>query len=143
MNDQTQIALARFSQGFSCSQSVFSAFAAQFGIAEDLALKIASPFGGGVARQGEVCGAVTGALMVIALKHGTITPEKKEEIYKISQEFIHRFEEKHGSIVCRKLVGYDISISEEFQQAREKKVFEKNCPALVKDAADIVKLLIE
>ena len=143
MNDQTQIALTRFSQGFSCSQSVFSAFAAEFGIAEDLALKIASPFGGGVARQGEVCGAVTGALMVIALKHGTITPEKKEEIYKISQEFIHRFEEKHGSIVCRKLVGYDISISEEFQKAREEKVFEKNCPGLVKDAAEIVKLLIE
>jgi C_GCAxxG_C_C family probable redox protein len=143
MNDQTQIALTRFNQGFSCSQSVFSAFAAQFGIAEDLALKIASPFGGGVARQGEVCGAVTGALMVIALKHGTITPEKKEEIYKISQEFIHRFEEKHGSIVCRKLVGYDISISEEFQKAREKKVFEKNCPGLVKDAAEIVKSLIE
>jgi C_GCAxxG_C_C family probable redox protein len=143
MNDQTQIALTRFSQGFSCSQSVFSAFAAQFGIAEDLALKIASPFGGGVARQGEVCGAVTGALMVIALKHGTITPENKEEIYKISQEFIHRFEEKHGSIVCRKLVGFDISISEEFQKAREKKVFEKNCPGLVKDAAEIVKSLIE
>ena len=143
MNDQTQIALTRFSQGFSCSQSVFSAFTAQFGIAEDLALKIASPFGGGVARQGEVCGAVTGALMVIALKHGTITPENKEEIYKISQEFIHRFEEKHGSIVCRKLVGFDISISEEFQKAREKKVFEKNCPGLVKDAAEIVKSLIE
>jgi C_GCAxxG_C_C family probable redox protein len=125
MNDQTQIALTRFSQGFSCSQSVFSAFAAQFGIAEDLALKIASPFGGGVARQGEVCGAVTGALMVIALKHGTITPENKEEIYKISQEFIHRFEEKHGSIVCRKLVGFDISISEEFQKAREKKGLRK------------------
>lgn len=143
MNDPTQTALTRFRQGFSCSQSVFSAFAAQFGIAEDLALKIASPFGGGVARQGEVCGAVTGALMVIALKHGTITPEKKEEIYKISQEFIHRFEEKHGSIICRKLVGYDISISEEFQKAREKKVFEKNCPGLVKDAAEIVKSLIE
>ena len=142
MTDQTEIALNRFSQGFSCSQSVFSAFAAQFGIAEDLALKIASPFGGGVARQGEVCGAVTGALMVIALKHGTITPEKKEEIYKISQEFIHRFEEKHGSIVCRKLVGYDIRISEEFQKAREEKVFEKNCPGLVKDAAEIVKSLI-
>jgi len=143
MNDQTQTALTRFSQGFSCSQSVFSAFAAQFGIAEDLALKIASPFGGGVARQGEVCGAVTGALMVIALKHGTITPEKKEEIYKISQEFIHRFEEKHGSIICRKLVGYDIRIPEEHQKAREKKAFDKNCPGLVKDAAEIVKSLIE
>jgi len=143
MNDPTQTALTRFRQGFSCSQSIFSAFAAQFGIAEDLALKIASPFGGGVARQGEVCGAVTGALMVIALKHGTTTPEKKEEIYKISQAFIRRFEEKHGSILCRKLVGYDISISEEFQKAREEKVFEKNCPGLVKDAAEIVKSLIE
>ncbi|MDI6770337.1 MAG: C-GCAxxG-C-C family protein [Anaerolineales bacterium] len=143
MNDQTQIALSRFSQGFSCSQSVFSAFAGQFGIAEDLALKIASPFGGGVARQGEVCGAVTGALMVIALKHGMVTPEKKEEIYKVSQEFIRRFEEKHSSIVCRELVGYDIRISEEFQKARKKKVFDKNCPGLVKDAAEIVKLLIE
>ncbi len=143
MTDQTQIALNRFSQGFSCSQSVFSAFAAQFGIAEDLALKIASPFGGGVARQGEVCGAVTGALMVIALKHGTTTPEKKEEIYKISQEFIHRFEEKHGSIICRKLTGYDIRRPEELEKARQEQVFTKNCPGLVKDAAEIVKSLIE
>jgi len=143
MNDQTQIALTHFDQGFSCSQSVFSAFAPQFGIAEDLALKIASPFGGGVARQGEVCGAVTGALMAIALKHGTITPEKKDDIYKVSQEFIHRFEAKHGSIICRKLVGYNIRIPEEFQKAREEKIFEKNCPGLVEDAAEIVKSLIE
>ncbi len=143
MNDPTQTALARYDKGFSCSQSIFSAFAAQFGIAEDLALKIASPFGGGVARQGEVCGAVTGALMVIALKHGTITPEKKEEIYKVSQEFIRRFEEKHGSIICRKLVGYNIRIPEEYQKARENNVFKKNCPGLVEDAAEIVKSLIE
>jgi C_GCAxxG_C_C family probable redox protein len=143
MTDPIQAARARFDRGFSCSQSVFSAFAPQFGIDEELALKIASPFGGGVARQGEVCGAVTGALMVVALKHGTVTPERKDEIYKVSQEFIRRFEEKHGSIVCRKLTGYDLRNPEEFQQAREAKVFEKNCPGLVEDAAEIVKALIE
>ncbi|PIZ26458.1 MAG: hypothetical protein COY47_00395 [Chloroflexi bacterium CG_4_10_14_0_8_um_filter_57_5] len=61
----------------------------------------------------------------------------------MSQEFIHRFEEKHGSIICRKLTGYDIRRPEELEKAREKKVFEKNCPGLVKDAAEIVKLLIK
>jgi C_GCAxxG_C_C family probable redox protein len=142
MTDPIQAARVRFDQGFSCSQSVFSAFAPQFGITEELALKIASPFGGGMARQGEVCGAVTGALMVLALKHGTITPEKKEEIYKVSQEFIHRFEAKHGSIICRKLTGYDLRVPEELKEAHDVKVFEKKCPFLVADAAEIVRSLI-
>jgi len=143
MTDPIQTARNRFKQGFSCSQSVFSAFALQFGIDEDLALKIASPFGGGFARQGEVCGAVTGALMVIALRYGTITPEKKEEIYKISQEFMRCFESKHGSIICRKLTGYNLRIPSQYKKANEVKVFEKKCPLLVEDAAAIVKSLIE
>jgi C_GCAxxG_C_C family probable redox protein len=70
MYDPIQLASERFEQGYSCSQSILSAFASQFGLAEEFAIKISSPFGGGIARQGETCGAVTGALMVLALEFG-------------------------------------------------------------------------
>jgi len=143
MSQLTENAVARFEQGFSCSQSVFSSFAPQFGLSDELALKLASPFGGGIARRGEVCGAVSGALMALGLWHGSVTPEDKDETYKIVREFIHRFEEKHGSIICRRLIGADLSTPEGYQTAKEKQVFVNICPNLVKDAAEIVQSLAE
>jgi C_GCAxxG_C_C family probable redox protein len=74
MTDPIQIANERFAQQYSCSQAVFSAFAPQFGISDEQAIKLASPFGGGMARQGQVCGAVSGALMAIGLARGSTDP---------------------------------------------------------------------
>ncbi len=96
-----EAAASIFGQNYNCSQSVFSVFATQYGLDEKTALKLASPFGGGVARRGELCGAVTGALMALGLVHGADKPAGKEEIYRLSQEFMRRFEEKNGSILCR------------------------------------------
>ena len=90
-------------QSFNCSQSVLSAFAAQYGLDKETALKLASPFGGGVARRGEICGAVTGALLVLGLARGADKPAGKDEIYRLSQEFMRLFEEKHGTLLCREL----------------------------------------
>ena len=138
MTKPVQIAQDRFASGFNCSQSVFSAYASRFGIDDETALKLASPFGGGTAHQGHVCGAVTGALMVLGLQKGSATLETKAEAYRIAEEFIKRFQEVHGSILCRELTGYDISIPDEFQKARESRVFYDTCPGLVKDAAELV-----
>ncbi len=142
MSEQAEAAVSVFLSDFNCSQGVFSAFAEQFGLDKKLALRLASPFGGGLARQGEVCGAVSGALLVLGLARGTDTPRSKEEIYRLSQELLRTFKEKHGSILCRELIGCDMSTPEGHQAAAEKGVFRSLCPMLVRDAADIVEELV-
>ncbi|MBN1453503.1 MAG: C_GCAxxG_C_C family protein [Anaerolineales bacterium] len=138
MTNPTQSAQDRFAQGFNCSQSVFSAYASQLGIDDQAALKLASPFGGGVAHQGDVCGAVTGALMALGLDRGNATLEAKDETYRIAEKFIERFKERHGTILCRQLIGHDISTPEGLQNARGQNVFKSICPGLVKDATELV-----
>ena len=138
MTNPIQIAQDRFTEGFNCSQAVFSAFASQFGIDDEAALKLASPFGGGVARQGDVCGAVVGALMVLGLGRGNAILETKDDPYRMAEKFIKRFQERHGTILCRQLIGHDLSTPEGLQQAREQKVFSTVCPGSVKDAAALV-----
>jgi len=138
MTNPTQTAQDRFAQGFNCSQSVFSAYASIFGITDEAALKLASPFGGGVAHQGQVCGAVIGALMALGLGRGNATLEAKDETYRIAEKFIERFQERHGTILCRELIGHDISTLEGSQNARGQNVFKNICPGLVKDAAELV-----
>ena len=138
MTNPIQTAQDRFADGFNCSQSVFSAYASQLGIDDETALKLASPFGGGVAHQGNVCGAVTGALMALGLGHGKATLENIEDTYHLADEFIKRFQERHGTILCRELIGCDISTPAGLQNARETGVFNSTCPGLVKDAAELV-----
>ncbi len=132
-----------FDQTYNCSQSVFSAFTPLQGIDEKTALRLAAPFGGGFARQGHVCGAVTGALLVLGLTRGKEIPAGKGEIYTLSQEFIRRFEAKHGSLLCRSLIDFDISTPEGYQNASESGVFKKVCPRLIETAVEVVQEMLE
>ena len=143
MTDPIKTAQDRFAQGFSCSQAVFSAYASRFGIDYETALKLASPFGGGVARQGYVCGAVTGALMALGLQTGSASLEAKNEAYKIPEEFVKRFEDQYGTILCRQLIKYDLSKPDELQAARESGVFKSKCPEIVKEAAELVSKFLD
>ena len=103
-------AIELFGQGYMCSQAVFAAFSEQFGITEQQALKIGGCFGGGM-NKGEVCGACTGALMVLGMKYGYI---------------------------CRDILGCDISTEEGRAYALDNGLFGKLCPEMVKTAAEIV-----
>jgi C_GCAxxG_C_C family probable redox protein len=143
MTDLPEAAVHCFSQHFNCAQAVFSTFAPQLGLDEVTALKLASPFGAGIARRGEVCGAVSGALLTLGLARGADTPAGKEEIYRLSQEFMRQFEEKQGTILCRELIGCDLSTPAGYQAATEKRVFVTICPALVREAAEIVQALLD
>jgi C_GCAxxG_C_C family probable redox protein len=138
LTDPIQTASDRFAQGFNCSQAIFSAFASSVGITDESALKISSPFGGGFARQGQVCGVLTGALMILGLQHGNINPEGKEHTYKIAEEFLFKFKERHGVILCRELIGCDISSPAGLQTARERNLFNTICPTLVKETAKLL-----
>jgi C_GCAxxG_C_C family probable redox protein len=145
MANPIQTAQNLFANGFNCSQAVFSAYAAQLGIDDETALKLASPFGGGVSHQGNVCGAVTGALMVLGLARGSASSDKgkKDETDHVAEDFIRRFQDLHGSILCRELTGYDISKPGEMEKAKGKSVFQKTCPGLVKDAAELISRFLD
>jgi C_GCAxxG_C_C family probable redox protein len=106
-----------------------------------LALKIACGFGAGIGRMGRTCGAVTGVVMVIGLKHGQVNlddEESREKTYTLVKEFINRFTAIHGSIECRELIGYDLSNSGELKSARESGVFQNKCPGFVYDSVRIL-----
>jgi C_GCAxxG_C_C family probable redox protein len=143
MDNPVEIAAARFSESFNCAQAVLAAFAARFGLDEKTALKLASPFGGGVARRGEICGAVTGALLAVGLKEGAETPAGKEHAYQLAGEFLRQFEAAHGSLLCRDLIGCDLRTPAGNQQAAKRKVFVTICPDLVRSAARIAGSLLE
>jgi C_GCAxxG_C_C family probable redox protein len=143
--NKVQNAVECFEEGFSCSQAVLSAFCEPLGLDRKTALKIAQSFGGGMAHMGETCGAVTGAFMVIGLKHGRTRAdddEAKERTYELVQEFVQAFRSKHGSIVCKELLGYDISNENEMKEALEKLLFDEFCPKLVQSAAEILENLL-
>ena len=139
-------AVACFEEGFSCSQAVLAAYAPQFGLDRETALKVSGAFGAGMGRMCETCGAVTGAFMVIGLKHGKTRAEDdeaKERAYRLVQEFAGQFKARHGSIVCRELLGCDLSIPEQRALAQEKKLTATLCPGFVHDAAEIVEQILD
>jgi C_GCAxxG_C_C family probable redox protein len=131
----------QFEKGFLCAPAVLSTYSEQFGLEKAVALKIACGFGAGIGRMGRTCGAVTGALMVIGLKHGQVNladEESRERTYKLVKEFINRFTGLYGSIECKELIGYDLSDSGELRLARESGVFTNRCPSFVFDSARIL-----
>ena len=132
-------------RGFSCSQSVLTAFAPDLGLGERAALKVSDAFSGGMGGMGETCGAVTGAFMVIGLRYGRTRgddAEAKARTETLVRRFVDRFEERHGSIVCRELLGYPVHSTEERIAAREKGLITVDCGEFIRDAAEIVEDLL-
>ena len=146
MENETDIAAAWFDHGFSCAQAIVAAFGDQHGLDTQQALRVAGGFGGGMARMGETCGAVTGALMVIGLLYGKTRPgddAAKEKTYQVVHQFVDEFRTRHGSILCRDLLFCDLSTPDGSQKARESNLFKTLCPVYVGTSAEILKKLIE
>ena len=138
-------ALYAFDEGFNCSQSVLSSFALELGMDQEMALRVATAFGGGMGHRGDTCGAVTGAFMVIGLRHGRVKAEDREirdRAYALVNRFVDEFEKRHGSIVCRELLGFDLSTPEGEQLAEERWPDDMPCRELVRDAASILEELL-
>ena len=141
---RVDVAVSRFSEGFSCSQSVLAAFAPELGVDANAALRVSAAFGGGMGRLGHTCGAVTGALMALGLKYGASVadPEAKERAYALTREFIAKFEARQGATACADLLGVNIGTPEGLAAARETNLFKTVCPVLVASAAAIVGQMI-
>ncbi len=134
-----------FVNGASCSQAVFSAFAVEYGLCKETAMKLGSGFSGGMGRMGNTCGAVTGAIMTIglALGGGSIgDSEAKNNAMEKVGLFLREFENKFDTTECRALTGYDLADPEELDRARAANVFSEKCPAFVEGAARILEKIL-
>lgn len=142
---KSDAALASFNKGITCSASVFSTFAGELGLDETTARKIACGFGAGISRTGNICGAVSGAIMVIGLRYGKAEPgddAATEKTRALTRKFIREFTRKHGSVNCSDLLGYNLSNQDEYEAAAGAKLFRTKCPEYVKDAADILEKIL-
>ena len=142
---RTDRAVALFGEGFSCSQAVFAAYAEDLGLPADMALRIAQPFGGGIGRTGDWCGAVTGALLVIGLKYGRVRAADtaaKDKTYALVREFVRRFREGHGTVRCNDLLGCEMGTPAGDKAIEDGKLHDKVCRGLVREAAEILDTLL-
>lgn len=137
MQEAAKRAEELFRSGYSCAQAIFAALSG--GAVEDAtALRIASAFGGGMARRGDTCGAVTGALMVIGLLHGRERAgddDTQETTYRLAEEFLARFAERNGSLLCRDIIGFDPSSAAGRRRFSEDPELVAHCAAVVREAA--------
>ena len=135
-------AVACFKSGFNCAQAVFSTYCERFGLDKNAGLKIASGLGGGMGRLQETCGAVTGAFLVIGMKHGSDVAgdvSSKEKTYAAVREFSRLFELRNKTTNCRELLGVDLINGDQPMASEQIKTV---CPKMVRDAAEILESMI-
>ena len=140
--ENKDLALEYFNKRYHCSQAVLIAYAKECGITEEQALKLGACFGSGM-RKGEVCGAATGALMVLGLLFGNTKPLDRELSNKVNDEFLNRFKMRNKSYICNELLGCDIKTIEGINYAKAKNLFTEFCPKMVYCACEIIDELIK
>ena len=137
VDNRVERAVSSMKNGMNCSQAVFSVYSQHLGVDHDTALKITSAFGGGISGTGNVCGAVTGAIMAIGLKHGGEGTNDQMKSQGITSQFTNKFKERNETIICRELINHDLLTPEDIEHAFKTGVF-NNCPKFVKDASEIL-----
>ena len=135
-------AISYFKEGYNCSQAIILTFKEYYPEHLDVLLKASVPFGGGLARMRETCGAVSGMVMVLGEIIGYVTPEtgdKKTKLYEITQSLLKQFEEKYGSLTCRALLKLDVKHDEPKPEIRDANFYAKRpCAELIGGAAEIL-----
>jgi C_GCAxxG_C_C family probable redox protein len=136
----TQKAVQLFDNGLNCSQAILTAFGEPFGVDPESAKKLGRPWGGGVGRMGQICGAVTGAIALLGYAQSSMRDEAeaRNELCASIQELVRRFEERNGASVCRALLGADFSTEEGQKKIKEEMLVKKLCAKFVEDASAIL-----
>ena len=143
---RTAKAVELFAKKFNCSQAVFTAFRQTGVLDESTALKLGTVFGAGVAGTGDgTCGAVSGALMAISMKHGRgdlQSIDAKVRTYELGKKLMTEFARRNGSCACAELLGMSIGIPENMARAQALKLYDTKCVSLVRSAAEILGSMI-
>ena len=134
-----------FHNDLNCAQSVFSVYGKDYGIDEKAAKSIAAGFGSGIGKTQQICGAISGAVMVLGAEYfdENNKAESKEKVYGKTRELIKSFEEKNKCSDCRNLIGIDISTEEGLLKACDMDVFNIKCRKYLSDVCDILDELIK
>lgn len=141
-NSKVNQAVSCFNEGLLCSQAILLTYGPQFGIDEDTALRVARPFGSGIARMCETCGAVSGAYMVIGLRCQDENEKgAKEKCYALCRELAQRFKDVKGSTNCSQLLQCDIGTPEGQTKFRQENLI-KLCQSYVRCSADILEQIL-
>jgi C_GCAxxG_C_C family probable redox protein len=142
MSDKSAIATEMFSKGYNCAQSVFYAFREEVGLDENTALKLACGLGAGMGRKEEVCGAITGGILVLGMMHGRGSKDKDkstELTYQKTRELMESFAEKHGSYICRQLLdGCDLTTKAGQSMFKERNMRNTVCKGCIQSAVAIL-----
>jgi C_GCAxxG_C_C family probable redox protein len=140
--DEKTGALKRFNElGGNCAQAVLAAYGPELGLDERACLRVASCFGAGLGRLGFTCGAVTGACMVLGLRHGDLMAEGtqgRDQLYGKVQAFTHRFRERFGHLDCAALTGCDLTTSAGRRSFAERGLHAGLCSSLVGGAIELL-----
>jgi len=133
-----------FCRGAACSQAILGTYGPSVGLPREQGMKLASGFAGGM-RLAQTCGAVTGAFMVLGLKHAGPNCDQRDgrsNVYAAIRDFATRFQQRNNTVVCKELLGCDISTPEGAQKATQEGLFRTICPKLVQDAAEILEQML-
>jgi C_GCAxxG_C_C family probable redox protein len=141
---KSEMAVQLFKDGSNCSQAILTIFGQRYGMDPEFAHTIGRSLGGGLGRSGNTCGAITGAIAILGLAQGNPEDEAeaRNKIARTVQEFLHCFEERHGSLLCRELLNADMSTEAGQRKIKENQLVSRLCPAFVKDAAEILSELL-
>lgn len=147
MSQKSEQAIAIFSNGYNCSQSVFSVFASDFGMSRDLSLRLTGPMGAGIARRQEACGAVTGAILALGLKYGkgeNGTDDDKKRAFEKANQLMLLFEAQCGSTNCLHLLdGNCMNTEDGAAKIAAADMFNTRCTNYVQTAVELVEQLME
>lgn len=147
MQSHGEKAKALFLEGYNCTQAVVGAFYEEMGLNKEQALRMASPFGGGMGRLREVCGTFSGILIVLGYFYGYDDPkdyEGKKELYAKVQELAGKFKEDNGSIICKELLGLKGRDTSPVPEKRTEDYYKKRpCPELAAYAANLLEKYLE
>lgn len=145
--NRSEIASMKFFNGYNCAQSVFYAFCDDLGFDKDMALRVACGFGAGMARRGEVCGAVSGGIMVLGVKFGRGENQDRvltERTYTQTGELMERFSQRHSSVICRDLLyGCELTTPEGQAEFAKDDLKNKICRKCVATVVEILEEIIK
>ena len=146
MSTRSTIAEEKFLSGYNCAQAVLYSFCDDLGLAKDVALKWACGFGAGMARRQEVCGAITGGIITLGVKHGRGEGQDRaatEDVYRKVQELMSRFESELGTCNCRTLLsGCDLNSTDGQRYFKENDLLKTTCTGCVKLVTEILEEIL-
>jgi len=131
--NRKEIALKLFNEKYNCAQAIMLAYGDLVNIDKKTAYKIASGFGGGIARLGKTCGTINAAVMILSLRYGGIEKEDVESTTKtrdVIRKFIKEFSEKHTGINCTDLLTED--------EGKNHTMHSGKCASVVSEICDLL-----